>query len=69
MGVTSVRFNDKELKILDALKKHYNCDSSTLIKRSLFELYEVLKDKERISAFEKKEASGEAGFFTIDEII
>jgi len=45
MAVTSVRFNAKEEKIVKILKKHYNCDASTLIKKSLWELHEDIKIK------------------------
>jgi hypothetical protein len=69
MAVTSVRFNAKEEKILKILKKHYGCDASTLIKKSLWELYEDIKDREIIDAFEKKEKKGKNKFETIDEII
>ena len=48
MAVVSVRFNDKEIKILKILKKYYNCDYSSLLKLSLWDLYEEIKDKEII---------------------
>ena len=69
MGVTSVRFNTKEEKIINYLKEHLNCDTSTLLKRSLWELYEDLKDKEIIEDFEKNEDNGQVSFDTIDEIL
>ncbi len=64
MAVTSVRFNAKEEKIVKILKKHYNCDASTLIKKSLWELYEDIKDKEIIETFEKCEKGGKTKFIT-----
>ena len=69
MGVTSVRFNKREEKIINYLKEHLNCDTSTLLKKSLWELYEDLKDKEIIEDFEKNENNGQIGFNTIDEIL
>jgi len=69
MGVTSVRFNKREEKIINYLKEHLNCDTSTLLKKSLWELYEDLKDKEIIEDFEKNENNGQVGFNTIDEIL
>ncbi len=69
MAVTSVRFNAKEEKILKLLQKHYNCDTSSLIKKSLWELYEDIKDKEIIEDFEKKEKNKKVKFVNIDEII
>jgi len=69
MAVTSVRFNSKEEKILKLLKKHYNCDASVLLKKSLWDLYEEIKEKEIIDEFEKKEKSTKIEFFKINDII
>jgi len=69
MAVVSVRFNEKESKILEILKKHYNCDSSSLIKRSLWDYYEEIKDKEIIEEFEEKEKSSKSTFVKIEDII
>jgi len=69
MGVTSVRFNKKEEKIINYLKEHLNCDTSTLLKKSLWELYEELKDREIIEEFEKNEKEGKVSFNTIEEIL
>lgn len=69
MAVRSVRFNAKEEKILKLLQKRYNCDTSSLIKKSLWQLYEDIKDKEIIDDFEKKEKSKKARFVSIDNII
>ncbi len=69
MAVTSVRLNQKEEKLLKLLKNYYNCDASSLLKRSLYELYEDLKDKEIIAQFEKKEKSNKSQFITFKELI
>ncbi len=69
MGVTSIRLNEKEEKILNYLKEYFHCDSSTLLKRSLFELYEDLKDRERIEDFERREKNGKTKFVNFDELI
>lgn len=45
MGVVSVRLNKKEEKMLRYLSKYCHADRSTLIKRSLFELYENMLDR------------------------
>lgn len=39
------------------------------MKRSLWELYEELKDREIIEEFEKDERDKKAGFYTVDEIL
>jgi hypothetical protein len=69
MAVTSVRLNQKEEKLLKLLKDYYNCDASSLLKRSLYELYEDLKDKEIIEQFEKKEKNHKSQFVTIDDLM
>ena len=69
MGVTSIRLNKKEEKVLNYLKKSLNCDSSTLLKKSLFELYEDLKDKESIEGFEKDEKEGNTKFINFEELL
>jgi len=68
MAVVSVRFNDKEIKILKILKKYYNCDYSSLLKASLWDLYEEIKDKEIIEEFEEKEKSSKTDFVKIEDI-
>lgn len=69
MAIVSVRFNDKETKILKILKRYYNCDYSSLLKLSLWDLYEEIKDKEIIEEFEEKEKSSKANFVKIEDII
>ena len=69
MAVVSVRFNSKEEKILKTLKNYYNCDSSNLIKRTLLDLYEEIKDREIIEQFEIKEKSSKSVFVKFEDII
>lgn len=69
MGVTSIRFNQEEEKLLKTLKDYYNSDSSTIIKRSLREMYDDIQDFEIVNQFEKNEKDGKTGFLTFDELI
>ncbi len=66
MGVTSIRLNEKEEKLLGYLKEHFRCDTSALLKRSLYEMYEDIKDKEVIDDFEERDAAKETSFLTFD---
>ena len=68
MGVTSIRLNPKEEKLLQFLKDYYNCDASTLLKKSLYELYEDIKDNKIIEAFEKKEKSNKSKFVKFEDL-
>jgi predicted DNA-binding protein len=69
MAVTSIRLNENEEKVLNYLKDHYHCDASTLLKKSLFELYEDMKDKEIIEDFENKLKKSKSKFITADDIL
>jgi hypothetical protein len=69
MGVISVRFNRDEEKILGQLSEHFHIDRSTLIKKSLFELYENMRDMETIETFEKKEKKRKISFATAEDIL
>ncbi|MCE5329976.1 DUF6290 family protein [bacterium] len=69
MAVISVRFNSKEEKILEILKKHFNCDSSNLLKKSLWDLYEEIKDREIIEQYEDKEKNSKSDFVKIGDIL
>jgi len=68
MGVISIRLNDKEEHILRELTRYYNEDKSSLIKRTLIDLYEDKLDFEEIEKFEKKEKKGKVMFKTFKEV-
>ena len=69
MAVISVRFNSREEKILEILKKYYECDSSSLVKKSLLDLYEEIKDREIIEQYEAREKISKSGFVKIEDIL
>ena len=69
MGVISVRFNKDEEKILKELSDHFHKDKSTLIKKSLFELYENVLDLDEIKKFESKEKRGKVSFSSAEDIL
>ena len=69
MGVISVRLNEEEEKILKRLMDYYGVDISTLIKRSLYELYENILDLDFIEEFEKREKEGKTSFVTAEDIL
>ena len=69
MGVISVRFNKDEEKILKKLSDHFHEDKSTLIKKSLVELYENVQDLNEIKKFEAKEKKGKVSFSSAEEIL
>ena len=69
MGVVSVRFNKDEERILKKLSDHFHEDKSTLIKKSLFELYENVLDLNEIKKFEAKEKKGKVSFSSAEDIL
>lgn len=69
MGVTSVRFNENEEKALDYLKETFHADTSAVIKKALWELYEDLSDRRIIEEFEVREAAGAVEFGSIEDLI
>ncbi len=69
MGVISVRLNKDEEKILKKLAEYFHEDKSTLVKKSLFELYENVVDLDEIKKFEAKERKGKVSFFIAEDIL
>lgn len=69
MGVISVRLNKNEEKILKKLSVYYHADKSTLVRKSLFELYENMVDLDIVKKFEAKEKKGKGSFFTAEDIL
>jgi len=69
MAVISIRFNSKEEKILEILKKYFECDSSSLVKKSLLDLYEEIKDREIIEQYEAREKISKSKFAKIEDIL
>ena len=54
---------------MERLKKYYNCDSSNLLKKSLWDLYEEIKDREIIEEFEDKEKVLKTELIGIEDIL
>lgn len=69
MGIISVRLNKDEEKILKNLSDHFHEDKSTLIKKSLLELYENVMDLNEVKKFEAKEKKGKVSFVTAENIL
>ena len=69
MGVISIRLNKDEEKILKKLSEHFHEDKSALVKKSLIELYENVRDLDEVKKFETKEKKGKVSFFTAENIL
>lgn len=68
MGMISVRLNEDEEKILKKLSCYYNAGTSTLVKKSLFELYENMVDLNVVNDFEEEEKQGKTSFYTATDL-
>lgn len=69
MGVISVQFNENEEKALRFLKQTFHADSSAVMKKALWELYEDLRDRKIVEDFELREAAGAVDFGSIEDLI
>jgi predicted transcriptional regulator len=67
MAVISVRLNSEEEKILSFLSQYYEEEKSTIVKHSLKDMYEDIKDREIVEEFEKKEKG--TVFLSAEEIL
>ncbi len=69
MGVISIRLNAQEEKVIKKLVDYYEEDRSKLLKRSLFEMYENIVDRNEIEKFERKELAQKVSFHSAEEIL
>ena len=69
MAVVSVRLNDEEEKILEYLAEYFHEDKSTLIKKSMYELYEDIQDIRFIENYISKVEKSDKKFITGDELL
>lgn len=69
MSILSVRLSKKEEQILDSLTAYLNVDKSTIVKKSIQELYEDYMDRIEIEKFEKKEKLSKIEFLSSDDIL
>jgi len=69
MAVVSIRLNTEEARIIDFLSKEYDEDKSTLIKKTIIEIYEDYIDKNYIDNFEKKEKESKTTYLSAEDIL
>lgn len=70
MATKTVRLNDKYQAILEQLATHYECNTSTVIKKALEEMYEDMIDKEYVEDYEKELKEGkQKESYTSEEIL
>ncbi len=69
MAVISIRLDKDEEKILRFLSQEYEQDKSSLIRKSINEMYEDYLDKNFIDEFELREKEQEVSYFSAEEIL
>ena len=69
MGIISVSLNGAEDEMLKQMSEYFHADRPTLIKKSLLDLYENMKDAETVARFEKKEKGRNVSFVTAAEVL
>jgi predicted DNA-binding protein len=69
MAVVSVRLNDEEEKILEYLTEYLHEDKSTLLKKSMYELYEDIQDIRFIENYIEDAKKSEKKFITGHELL
>ena len=69
MAVVSVRLNEEEEKILEYLTEYLHEDKSTLLKKSMYELYEDIQDIRFIENYINDAKSSEKKLITGDELL
>lgn len=69
MAVVSVRLNDEEEKILEYLTEYLHEDKSTLLKKSMYELYEDIQDIRFIENYTDNAKKSEKKFIPGHELL
>ena len=69
MAVISVRLNEQEEKILEYLTEYFHEEKSSLLKKSMFELYEDTQDIRFVDAYLDKKGLQKENFVSGDDLI
>ena len=69
MAVISVRLNEQEEKVLEYLTEYFHEEKSSLLKKSMFELYEDTQDIRFVDAYLEKKGLQKENFVSGDELL
>jgi hypothetical protein len=69
MAVISVRLNDKEEEILNYLTEYFHEEKSSLLKKSMFELYEDIQDIKFVDRYFAKKGFDKNTFVSGDDLL
>jgi hypothetical protein len=68
MAVVSVRLNDKEEEVLEYLTNYFHEEKSSLLKKSMFELYEDIQDIKFVDKYLNKKGFDKKNFISAEEL-
>ena len=68
MAVVSVRLNEKEEEVLNYLTDYFHEEKSSLLKKSMFDLYEDIQDIKFVDNYLEKKGFDKKNFVSADEL-
>jgi hypothetical protein len=68
MAVVSVRLNEQEEKVLEYLTEYFHEEKSSLLKKSMFELYEDTQDIRFVDGYLEKKGLQKENFVSGDDL-
>ena len=69
MSVVSVRLNESEEEVLNYLTDYFHEEKSSLLKKSMFELYEDIQDIKFVDKYLKKKGFDKKSFISGDDLL
>lgn len=68
MAVVSVRLNEREEKILEYLTEYFHEEKSSLLKKSMFELFEDIQDIKFVDTYIDEKGVNKENFIRGDDL-
>ena len=69
MAVVSVRLNEKEEEVLNYLTEYFHEEKSSLLKKSMFDLYEDIQDIKFVDKYLDKKGFNKKNFVSDDDLL
>jgi hypothetical protein len=69
MAVVSVRLNEQEERVLEYLTEYFHEEKSSLLKKSMFELYEDTQDIRFVDEYLEKKGLQKENFVSGDDLL
>lgn len=69
MAVVSVRLNEQEKKVLEYLAEYFHEEKSSLLKRSMFDLYEDIQDIRFVDTYLETKGVAKENFVSGEDLL